>query len=220
MLNPICNTSSKSFKMTGENIENGNGVSSYESDYEQQVKATKIFQEYTDKHQKFNLSKLITESIRPNLTGHTLMGEGKINYRANGIFFIDDKFLQEYNDIECLKEGESNYSITFFHLGSQLSGHTGIVHGGLLATLLDELTCRLAFQNFHSKKAVTANLNISYRKPCFVDNMVMIKCELIKKLGRKCWVKGSVYSVQDGQDITLLTECECLVIEPKWVNDL
>lgn len=190
-----------------------------ESDYEKLVSKTQIYQDSIKKHEKFNLSKLIQESLKPNLTGYTLLGENKINYRGDGIFFIDDKFLTEYNDIVSIKEHESNYSITFFHLGSQLSGHPGIVHGGLLATLLDELTCRIAFQNFHSKKAVTANLNISYKKPCFVDNLVMIKCEIIKKLGRKCWVKGSVFSIKD-DELTLLTECECLVIEPKWVQDL
>lgn len=88
-----------------------------------------------------------------------------------------------------------------------------------MATLLDELTCRLAFQNFHSKKGVTANLNINYKKPCFANNIVMVKCQLIKKSGRKCWVEGLVYNVSNDPP-ELLTQCECLVIEPKWVKDL
>lgn len=190
------------------------------NEYEKHIRGLVCFQEYMKEHETFNLSKLIEERLRPSLTGYTLIGDDKINYRSDGIFFIDDKFLSDYEDIEVLGPSDSNYSITFFHLGSKLSGHDGIVHGGLLATLLDELTCRLAFQNFHSKKGVTANLNINYKKPCFVNSVVMIKCELLKKTGRKCWVKGMVYQVEDSKEMELLTECECLVIEPRWVKDL
>ncbi|EGV63813.1 thioesterase superfamily protein [Yamadazyma tenuis] len=189
------------------------------SKYEEHIHSLAVYQELLEQHKAFNLSRLIEENLRPNLTGDTLIGDDKINYRGNGIFFIDDAFLQEYDDIDEVKDGESNFLVTFFHLGSKLSGHNGIVHGGLLATLLDELTCRLAFQNFHSKKGVTANLNINYKKPCFVNSVVMIKCELSRKSGRKCWVKGSVFSVKDSE-LELLTECECLVIEPRWVKNL
>lgn len=185
--------------------------------YAEMITLSKIYQGHLSVHKSFNLSTLIQENLKPNLTGYTLSGDDKINFRSDGLFFIDDKFLTDYEDIEVLSEEDNNYSVTFFHLGSNLSGHEGIVHGGLLATLLDELTCRLAFQNFHSKKGVTANLNINYRKPCFVNSKVMIKCEVIKKLGRKCWIKGSVYNM-DTDD--LLTDCECLVIEPRWVKDL
>lgn len=191
-----------------------------DNEYEKHVTNLPLYQEYMKLHESFNLSKLIEERLRPSLTGYTLIGDDKINYRGNGIFFIDDKFLTEYQDIEALQPNDSNFSVTFFHLGSKLSGHDGIVHGGLLATLLDELTCRLAFQNFHSKKGVTANLNINYKRPCFVNSVVMIKCELLKKVGRKCWVKGTVFGVEESKEMQLLSECECLVIEPKWVKDL
>ena len=93
--------------------------------------------------------------------------------------------------------------------------------------MLDELTCRLAFQNNHSGSGVTANLNINYRQPCFVNTFVLIKCEVLRKVGRKCVVKGHVYKVDlDDENVeverseNLLTECECLVIEPKWVKEL
>ncbi|KAG2732804.1 hypothetical protein G9P44_003794 [Scheffersomyces stipitis] len=173
---------------------------------------------------------LIVEHIWPNLTGHTLRGPDKINFRSDSFYFINEKYWS-YEDVisEEGQEISDNYSLTFFHLGGKLSGHSGIVHGGLLATLLDELTCRLAFQNFESKKGVTANLNINYKKPTYTDNFVLIKCSLLKKTGRKCWVKGAVYKFDTEKDEpieeieskeNLLTECEVLVIEPKWVNEL
>lgn len=180
-------------------------------------------------------SGLIQENIWPQLTGHTLVGQDKINLRSKGLYIIDNEFLTRYDDILELGEDDKNFSYTFFHLGHKLSGHAKIIHGGLLATILDELTCRLAFQNFESKKGVTANLNINYFKPCYVDSYVMIKCTLLKKVGRKCTVKGQVFllNLDSDADYTgksiaevvesktnLLTECECLVIEPKWVHEL
>ena len=84
--------------------------------------------------------------------------------------------------------------MTFFHLGHKLTGQ-GIIHGGLLATLL-ELTCRLAFLNFENQRGVTANLNIDYKQPTIANQFIMIKCIVLEKSGRK-WVKGEVYKLNN-----------------------
>lgn len=178
-----------------------------------------------DHHLSQNLGKWEKEALKPQLTGHTLAGDGKVNLRSESIYLIDDHFITDYKDIDVVEDHQWNHSYTFFHLGPKLSGHKGIVHGGFLATVLDELTCRLAFQNFHSKKGVTANLNINYKQPCFVDNYVLVRCVLLDKHGRKCRVKGTVYKVNiEDEEIetkeNLLCECECLVIEPRWVDKL
>ncbi|CUM56609.1 uncharacterized protein AC631_04396 [Debaryomyces fabryi] len=189
-----------------------------------------IYQSYLEKcekHTRDNNSPLLEENIWPVLTGETLVGSGKINYRGDSMYMIDDRYLNSENDIEKLGPQDNNRAYTFFHLGHKLSGHQKIIHGGLLATMLDELTCRLAFQNNPSGSGVTANLNINYRQPCFVNTYVLIKCEVSRKVGRKCFVKGYVYKVDLDDESrvverseNLLTECECLVIEPKWVKDL
>lgn len=189
-----------------------------------------VFQHYQAlhvAHSKTNRESLkIEENIWPQLTGHTLAGEDKIALRSPSLYVVDDSFLTSFRDIEELVPGENNFSYTFFHLGYKLLGHSQIVHGGFLATILDELACRLAFQNMESKLGVTANLNINYKQPCYVDNFVMVKCLLVRKNGRKCVVKGEVFKV--GPESTgavdirenLLLECECLVIEPRWVQKL
>lgn len=183
--------------------------------------------------EKNPLSAAIEYHIHARLTTLTLQGQDKINFRSDSHFLVDDKYLLELGDIPQLEDGDQNVTYTFFHLGNMLSGHDQIIHGGLLATLLDELTCVLAFQNFQSKRGVTANLNISYLKPCYVNSYVMVKCILVKKTGRKCIVKGQVFQLDLNADsvdtsvveavetkANLLTECECLVIEPRWVKEL
>lgn len=196
-------------------------------------KIYKYYQALSEEHAALNPKcGEIAESIWPNLTGETLIGPEKIGLRSGSFYIIDDKFLSDFSDVEALQPGERNTGYTFFHLGPKISGHPKIVHGGLQATLLDELTCRVAFQNFHSKKGVTANLNIKYLKPCYVNLYVLIKCTFVNKKGRKCITKGEIFKLDldaefDGdvaefveRKENLLTEAECLMIEPKWVDEL
>lgn len=197
-----------------------------EESLEQQILTFPVYQHYIDLFQKFTSSNTKTldveERIYPNLTGSTLSGPHKIAYRSQTLYFIHDYHF-EYNEIPEPDDRE-NYSITFLQLGDALTGHKGIVHGGLLATLLDELTCRVGFLNFESKRGVTANLNVNYKKPTLVDSWICIKCTVFKKLGRKCWVMGDVYLI-DGtkkslDECDVLTSCEVLIVEPRWVDQL
>lgn len=198
----------------------------------QSLEESSVFQFYQQKARDFWKSNpkscQISESVWPNLTGDTLIGEGKINYRGDSMYLIEEKFLTDFEDIESVKSDERNCGYTFLHLGPLLTGHEGIIHGGLLATLLDELTCRVAFQNFHSKRAVTANLNINYLKPCWADSYVLVKCAVLSKKGRKCYARGEIYHVNVGDSVgdfldvetkeNLLTEAVLLAVEPRWMN--
>lgn len=197
-----------------------------EETLEQQILAFPVYQHFIDSFQKFTSTNTktldVVERLYPNLTGATLSGPHKIAYRSQTLYFIDDYHFQ-FNEITD-PDDRDNYSITFLRLGDALSGHKGIVHGGLLATLLDELTCRVGFLNFESKRGVTANLNVNYKQPTKVDSWVCIKCTVFKKIGRKCWVKGDVYLIDETkkflEDCELLTSCEVLIVEPKWVDQL
>lgn len=58
------------------------------------------------------------------------------------------------------------------YLSSLLYGHrSGIVHGGLLSTLLDEGLARPAFFALPAKLGVTANLNVDFKSPCFAESV-------------------------------------------------
>ncbi len=85
------------------------------------------------------------------------------------------------------KKDESE-SIVFIHVGRGLCGHDGIIHGGVLATLLDEAMARTvsdtsirisvevlmfsqAIINLPDKVGVTANLSLNYRAPTRADQV-------------------------------------------------
>ncbi|KAK6542162.1 hypothetical protein TWF694_007927 [Orbilia ellipsospora] len=166
--------------------------------------------------QKFRQDKTLIESrphldiptiFRPNvLTAGVLTGPDRI--AVPPLVFAD-------------AQGKHLYAI--LHIGEQLCGHPGIVHGGLLATLMDETLARCCFPALPNKVGMTANLDVNYRAPCKADQFVIIKAETTKVEGRKAWVSGRLESLpQIGAegDGKLLVEATMLAVEPKSIGPL
>jgi len=59
-----------------------------------------------------------------------------------------------------------------FVLGSRYGGGAGFVHGGVIAILLDEAMGKIS--KLSEERAVTAELNIEYRKPVPVDAEIVV----------------------------------------------
>ncbi|GAA6025203.1 hypothetical protein JCM11491_004862 [Sporobolomyces phaffii] len=107
-------------------------------------------------------------------------------------------------------------AVFVLHVGKGLCGHEGVVHGGLLATVLDESLGRTALLNLPTNIGVTATLNLKYKKPTFADQYIVIKTRLVAHKGRKAWVEGTIEST-DGER---LVEAEALFVEPKMARFL
>ncbi|KAJ6518554.1 mitochondrial protein [Mycena vulgaris] len=112
-----------------------------------------------------------------------------------------------------VKKDESE-ALIFIHLGRGLCGHDGIIHGGLLATLLDEALARNAILNLPQKVGVTATLSLTYRAPTRADQFVILKTQLVEAKGRKAIVSGRVEDLEG----TLLVEAKALFIEPRYAK--
>ncbi|PWY81994.1 thioesterase family protein [Aspergillus heteromorphus CBS 117.55] len=119
----------------------------------------------------------------------------------------------------CEEGGKSLVSI--FYLGPSLCGHPGIVHGGLLATLLDEAMGRCCFPALPNKVGVTANLNLDYRRPAMAGNYAVLRAETVKVEGRKAWVEGRIETLpEEGKEPAVLVEANALFIEPKLASTI
>lgn len=106
--------------------------------------------------------------------------------------------------------------VSLLYLGSDVSGHPGIVHGGLLATLLDEGLARCCFPALPNKVGVTANLNIDYRRPAMAESYAVLRAETVKVEGRKAWVEGRIETLpKNGEEPAVLVEAKALFVEPK-----
>ncbi|KAI8382254.1 HotDog domain-containing protein [Blakeslea trispora] len=98
------------------------------------------------------------------------------------------------------------------HLGTNVCGHDGIVHGGLAATVLDEGLACVAIPALPNNFGFTANLNVNYRKPIFSNQWIVMRSRLDKLEDRKAFVSASLESV-DGE--TVFTEATSLYVSPK-----
>lgn len=107
--------------------------------------------------------------------------------------------------------------VSVAYVGDDLCGHPDIIHGGFLATMLDEGLARCCFKALPHSIAVTANLNIDYRKPAPSGSFLVLRAETTKVEGRKAWVKGHIETLpRAGEKPLVLAEATGLFISPKY----
>lgn len=85
-------------------------------------------------------------------------------------------------------------------LGRDVCGHAKIVHGGLISSICDEtygalVYCMKQAEILGPEPAVTANLNINYRKPMPTGSCIICTAQLTKKDGRKLFLSSTVASL-------------------------
>jgi hypothetical protein len=122
----------------------------------------------------------------------------------------DPKFWAKSSEIRLLEQPElftsstpiSNHMIGVFKLGRNLTSHMHIVHGGAIASLIDEYFVKVVLPLTPNNFAVTANLNIKYLKPIkFQENEriidVILDCFIVDSIDdRKFNVKGSLMDLK------------------------
>lgn len=101
--------------------------------------------------------------------------------------------------------------VVFFHLGRSLCGHDKVIHGGMIASVLDEVTWMAAIPSMPGKAGYTANLNVNYRKRVSAETFVMVKGEFKQVEGRKGWSKATIYDVEDE---SVLADGTALFVSP------
>lgn len=142
----------------------------------------------------------IPEAVRShNLTAGTLSGPGMI-------------VVPPY----VWSEKEGKELVEIFYLGNNVSGHPGIVHGGLLATILDEGLAHCCFPALPHQVGVTANLQINYKKPTKADQYLVLKATTTKVEGRKAFVEGHIETMpENGEEPEILVTATAIYVEPR-----
>jgi len=77
-------------------------------------------------------------------------------------------------------EKDEHY-ITTFTAGPQHQGYDGIMHGGLVSTILDEVMARYLYAKGFN--AVTAKLEVRFRKPTPIGQLLTITGKIAGKRG-------------------------------------
>lgn len=82
---------------------------------------------------------------------------------------------------------ESVYTVS-----PDFQGYPGIVHGGILASMMDEVMGRVFMENGSDRFMVTAELKIRYRKPVPTGIPLTLKGRAIKDRGRMATAEGEI----------------------------
>lgn len=101
---------------------------------------------------------------------------------------------------------------TDFHLGAPYEGPPGLVHGGVVALVLDQLLGQAAGSG--GRPGMTGTLTIRYRQGTPLGDL---RCEawIERGEGIKTWAKGQIVG-PDG----VTAEAEGVFILPRWARDL
>jgi acyl-coenzyme A thioesterase PaaI-like protein len=92
---------------------------------------------------------------------------------------------------------------------SQFQGYPGIVHGGVVAAMLDEAAGRTHMRGDPPRWMVTAQLNVRYRKPVPVEVPLRILGHAGEVKGRVGKATGEIYA----PDGSLLADAEIVVVD-------
>jgi uncharacterized protein (TIGR00369 family) len=98
-----------------------------------------------------------------------------------------------------------------FKLAAEYQGGPGFIHGGIIATVLDEAMGKVS--RFRAVRAVTAELVVEYLKPVPVDAPLLIEAYEVEKTGRNLHYAGEIRN-QSG-DLLARGRGRFVVIEPR-----
>ena len=85
---------------------------------------------------------------------------------------------------------------------AHLGGAPGVVHGGIQATLLDELL-GVAVQEYHvaggapDADHVTVDFSLSYRAPVPTGATIRMSARVVRVDGRDTWAEGEIIDAED-----------------------
>jgi uncharacterized protein (TIGR00369 family) len=80
-----------------------------------------------------------------------------------------------------------------FRLGAEYQGGPEFIHGGIIATVLDEVMGKVC--RFRGVRAVTAELSIEYLKPVLVDADLAVEGYEVEMKGRNLFLVGEIRDV-------------------------
>ena len=100
----------------------------------------------------------------------------------------------------------------YYKIPENLCGFTGVAHGGIIASLLDEIAAWTIITQLF-RVGVTLELTIRYLKLVPTNEEITIKGRILEENGKNISVKTSIYSTNEG---TLLAEANSKWLLPKY----
>ena len=106
-------------------------------------------------------------------------------------------------------EGESGQVIAETTVPEQFQGYPGVVHGGIVAAMLDEVAMRAAMIEDHNQFKVTAKMTLRYRKQVPVEKPLTMIGTMEHVGGQAARARGEI-RLPDG---SIGAEVEALMVD-------
>ena len=88
------------------------------------------------------------------------------------------------------RDAERRRIVGRFRLGAEYQGGPGFIHGGIIATVLDEAMGKVC--RFSDVRAMTAELAIEYLRPVPVDEEICVEAFETRRNGRQLFHQGEI----------------------------
>ena len=85
---------------------------------------------------------------------------------------------------------ENNKYLADFIPTTNYQGYDGVLHGGIVSTLIDEITT--GYMYYKGYKAVTAKLEVRFRRPTPIGEKLTVQGEVINQKGKMVEMLGKI----------------------------
>ncbi|KEF54385.1 uncharacterized protein A1O9_09551 [Exophiala aquamarina CBS 119918] len=134
-----------------------------------------------------NLSRAITQPGN----GHSLTGETWNTEKT--IAHLITMYRPAAPDREAGQNCGGGELRRIYTFGTGLNAHPNLLHGGVIATILDSAMGNVIHQALRPRGATfTVLLNITYKKPVSTPGTVLVRSSVVQVEGRKIWARGAV----------------------------
>ncbi|KAH9124223.1 hypothetical protein LEN26_001104 [Aphanomyces euteiches] len=116
----------------------------------------------------------------------------------------------KYQAFEVYGHPDKKATTSLVHFGTKLCGHPGVVHGGCISTVFDEIF-GWTMMWMTGKLGFTANLSVNYRKPLPATTFGIVYTEFDKQEGRKLFMKARL----EDNEGNLYSDATALFILPR-----
>ncbi len=133
---------------------------------------------------------------------------------------VHNKQPNSANCFVCGRENANGLGLSFYEVGpcevmaevvipSHFEGYPGIVHGGIVASMLDEISGRAVLVGEHERFRLTAKLEVRYRKPVPSGELLRLRGIVERTRGSVAFAHAEL-SLPDG---TLAAEAHAVLVD-------
>ena len=108
------------------------------------------------------------------MTGHIRLADDKMCFACGTKNSIGLHLKFKYDNKSCTAEWLPK---------KEYQGYKDVLHGGIITTVLDEAMTRMGYQL--GMDTVTGHIEVTFKKPAFVNNKFLIKAEINEEQERK-----------------------------------